>query len=205
MILPRKDGSLIRVPCEMNKFVCFERKVELGMDNFLDTGLGNYVVLQDVTNRRPTNEISNGIWKIYFDGACSKNGSGIGLIIEIPNAKINTHAYKLQLKCTNNEAKYEALIQGLELERNISTKHICVFGDFELVINKVKKRYIIKKCRLKAYARKFWDFTESFQAFNIKFIHREKNQREESLEVTASMFIPNDSEVSNSFKVSTLY
>lgn len=80
------------------------------MDNFLDLGLGNYVILEDITNKRPTSPISEGLWKLYFDDACSRNGAGIGMIVEIPNSKMKPHAYKLEFECTNNEAKYEALI-----------------------------------------------------------------------------------------------
>lgn len=46
---------------------------------------------------------------------------------------------------------------------------------------------------------------DNFQAFNITFIQKEKNHREESLVVSASMFILDDFENKNSFKVSTLY
>lgn len=73
------------------------------------------------------------------------------------------------------------------------------------MINQVKNRYEIKKCTLKAYTGKVWDLIDNVQAFNITFIHREKNHREDSLVVIASMFILGDSEISNSFKVSTFY
>lgn len=140
------------------------------MDNFLDMGLKNYVVLEDITNKRPTNPISDGLWKLYFDGALSRNGSDIRVIIEIPNSKMKPHAYKLEFECMNDEAKYESLIEGLELEKYMSIKFLCVFGDSEIVVNQVKNIYKIKKCRDKAYARKVWDLTDHFQAFDITFI-----------------------------------
>lgn len=57
MMLPRKYGSLTRIPCETKKYICFEKKEEIGMDIFLDMGLGNYVVLENVTNRIPNDQI----------------------------------------------------------------------------------------------------------------------------------------------------
>ena len=51
MMLLSKDGGITRIPHETKKPVCFERKEEVGMDNFLDLGLENYVVLEDITNK----------------------------------------------------------------------------------------------------------------------------------------------------------
>lgn len=81
------------------------------MDNFLDTGLRNYVVLEDITNKKPTDQISYKLWKLFFDGAFFKNGLGIGVIINL-ELQVKPYDFKLQFECTNNEAKYEALIQG---------------------------------------------------------------------------------------------
>ena len=89
--------------------------------------------------------------------------------------------------------------------KKMNIKSLYVLGDLELVVNQVKSIYGIKKCRLKAYGKKFWDLIDHFQAFNITFIHREKNHKVDSLGVTASMFIPSDSKMPSSFKVSTLY
>lgn len=44
------------------------------MDNFLELGLGNYAILEDITNKRLVGPISDGQWKLYFDGALSRNG-----------------------------------------------------------------------------------------------------------------------------------
>lgn len=79
------------------------------------------------------------------------------------------------------------------------------FGDSELVVNQDKNKHGIKKCRLKAYAKKVWDLIDCFQAFDITFIHREKNHREDSLTLIVSMFILGDPEMPNSYKVSMLY
>lgn len=105
------------------------------MDNFLDFDIGNDDILEDITNRNPISLIYEGLWKLYFDGACSKNGADIGVLIESPNSIMKPHAYKLECECTNNEVEYESLIQGLELARNVNIKCFSIFGDSELVIN----------------------------------------------------------------------
>ena len=80
------------------------------MGNFLDMLLKNYVFLEDITSKRPTNPIVDGLRKLYFDGSFSKNGSTIGVIIESLNSKIKPHSYKLAFECMNNQVEYEALI-----------------------------------------------------------------------------------------------
>ena len=52
MMLRHKDGSLIRVPREKTNLVCFQRTKEHGMDNFIDMGLGNYSILEDIFNKK---------------------------------------------------------------------------------------------------------------------------------------------------------
>lgn len=83
---------------------------------------------------------------MYFYGACFGNGVGIGVVIEIPNSKMKLHSYKLEFESTNHEAEYEALIQGLELAKDVNIECLFVFEDSNLVVNQVKNKYGIKKC-----------------------------------------------------------
>ena len=62
-------------------------------------------------------------------------------------------------------------------------------GYFELVVNHVRKKYNIKKEKLKSYAKRVWDLIQKFDYFNIIIIPREKNQKVDSIEVLASLFI----------------
>ena len=65
------------------------------MDNFLYMGLGNYVVLEYITNDESTEQIIDGSWKLFFEVSCFKNGLGIDVLIEISKSKIYPHAFKL--------------------------------------------------------------------------------------------------------------
>lgn len=94
------------------------------------------------------------------------------------------HAYKLEFECKNNEPDYEAPIQGLKLVKEMNIISLSVFGDSKLVVNKSRAYMELKKCRIKEYSKKVWDLINHFQAFNITFIHREKNHSVDSLIVT---------------------
>lgn len=162
------------------------------MDDFLDMGLGNYAILDDFTNVNSVDHIFGGLWKLYFGGSCSTSGSSIRMVIEGLDSKICRRAYKLKFECTNNKVDYEARIQGLELEKHVGIKYLSILGYSKLKVNHIKNKYGIKKCRLKAYAKKVWDLIDTFKEFNITFIHRERNHRADSLVVFSYLFVPNN-------------
>ena len=63
-----------------------------------------------------------------------KLGSGAGIKLINPNGSCFYATYRLQFRCTNNGAKYEALIQGLlfALEKGVTT--LIIEWDSQLVI-----------------------------------------------------------------------
>jgi len=63
----------------------------------------------------------------------------VGIIFKIPWSGIYPHAIILELTCTNKEAEYEVLIQGIILSLQIRVENLVVTGDSELVINHIKK------------------------------------------------------------------
>ena len=69
------------------------------------------------------------IWKLYFDGALSREGSGEGIVLISPTHKVVTLSYKLQFQTTNNTTKYEALILGMKATKDLGVEQVAVFGD----------------------------------------------------------------------------
>lgn len=118
---------------------------------------------------------------------------------------MHPYAFRLDFQCTNNEVEYEALIQGIEIARDLGIGNLIVMGDFEFVVNHVRNKYQVKKCKLKAYLQRVRTLIDSFLAFNITFIHRDKNHRAYYLVVSASMFNQNDLSFSYPFKVGVLF
>jgi ribonuclease HI len=102
-----------------------------------------------------------------------------------------TLSYKLEFETTNNIAEYEALVLGLRAAKDMAIDKLVVFGDSELVVNQVKDIYQEKQQRMKQYINEVWDLVDNFfLAFNISFIPRDANQREDSLALDASTFRP---------------
>lgn len=72
-------------------------------------------------------------------------------IYNLENDHSEGHAYRLNLKCTNNMAEYEALILGLKLVRKLGAIIVSVMGDSKLVIKQIKVVYMTKDPRLSCY------------------------------------------------------
>ena len=72
------------------------------------------------------------------------NGSSVGVVLENSTGEKVRYALRLQFPATNNEAKYEALIAGLRLAREMRLQQLKVYSDSQLVVNQVKGDYQAK-------------------------------------------------------------
>jgi ribonuclease HI len=66
---------------------------------------------------------------MYFDGACSKEGSGAGIVFISPTQEVIPMSYKLEFDTTNNISEYEALLLGLKAAKDMGIDKLSVFGD----------------------------------------------------------------------------
>jgi ribonuclease HI len=85
--------------------------------------------------------MENEVWKMFFDGSCSREGSGVGIVIIYPSKDVVYLSYKLEFETTNNIVEYEALLLGLRAAKDMGIDKLAVFGDSELVIHQIKNIY----------------------------------------------------------------
>ena len=71
---------------------------------------------------------------MFFYGASSKEGVGVGVVFIYPTQEIISLSYKIEFEATNNVAEYEALVLGLQAAKDMGIEEITVFGDFELIV-----------------------------------------------------------------------
>jgi ribonuclease HI len=129
------------------------------------------------------------VWKMFFDGASSREGVGAGVVLVSPVQEIVSLSFKLEFETTNNVAEYEALILGLRAAKDMGIEEISVFGDAELIVQQIRNIYQAKHPRLRSYRNEVWDLVDSFfSAFNISFIPREENVMADSLAISTSNF-----------------
>ena len=134
------------------------------------------------------------MWKMFFDGAISCEGEGVGILFVAPGDEYYIpFYYKLQwdIDYTNNVCEYESLVLGLEAARKLKMKHLIVYGDAELILKQIKQQYQAKHLRLRSYRNCSWNLIENFfWSFNIHSIPRMHNQQDDSLAKDTATFVP---------------
>ena len=69
----------------------------------------------------------------------------------LENDHAEGHAYRLNFKCTNNMAEYEALLLGLKLIKSLGRIRVSVLGDSDLVIQQIKGNFLTNDPKLRSY------------------------------------------------------
>ena len=133
-----------------------------------------------------------------FDGSCTKKNAGAGVWLH--NTETNyaeNHAFKLDFKCINNIAEYEALILGLNLLKKIGAQRIVVHGESELVIKQLNGEYTAKHPRLRAYMNDAMDLLKTFVEYELVFVPRSQNIIGNELACAASSYqkSPSDKQI----------
>ena len=72
-----------------------------------------------------------------MDGAANQSGSGIGLVLISPEGIAIEKSLRLEFSATNNEAEYEALLQGMMMVQKLGGKAMEAFSDSKLVVGQV--------------------------------------------------------------------
>ena len=54
-------------------------------------------------------------WKVYVEGRANQKGSGVGLVLISPEKLVVEKSLRLGFSAMNNEAEYEALLEGMSM------------------------------------------------------------------------------------------
>ena len=93
-------------------------------------------------------------WEVYVDGASNQKGSRVGLVLVSPEKVVVEKSLRLDFSATNNEAEYEALLEGMAMVRRMGGKSIRLFSDSRLVIGQVRGEFEAKDERMQGYFSK---------------------------------------------------
>jgi hypothetical protein len=80
-------------------------------------------------------------WKMFFDGASSKDSVGVGVVFISPSQEVITLSFKLEFETTNNIVEYEALVLGLRAAKDMKIEELSVFGDAEMIVHQIINIY----------------------------------------------------------------
>lgn len=92
-------------------------------------------------------------WKLYIDGSSTSTRAGVGVILISPDKQSFTSGIRSNFHATNNEAKYEALINGLQMVVVIGVQHLKIFHDSQLVAYQMSGKYETRGKQMIWYSR----------------------------------------------------
>nr|XP_023881414.1 uncharacterized protein LOC111993825 [Quercus suber] len=125
-------------------------------------------------------------WKVYVDGATNQRGSGDGLVLISPEKLIIEKSLRLNFSATNNEAEYEALLEGMSMVYKMGGKVITMFFDSRLVVGQVNGELEARDERMQEYLSQARHLQSRFESFNLLHVSRSGNTHADSLATLAT-------------------
>ena len=90
-------------------------------------------------------------WKVYVDGAANQKGFRVGLVLVSPESITIEKSLRLGFSATNNEAEYEALLEGMSMVQKLSGKAVNMFSDLRLIVGQVNEELEARDKRMQGY------------------------------------------------------
>ncbi|GKA03928.1 reverse transcriptase domain-containing protein [Tanacetum coccineum] len=123
---------------------------------------------------------------IFTDGSSCLEGSRAELILTNPEGTEFTYALRFKFDASNNEAKYEALMAGLRIAKQMDVKNLVVKVDSCLVANQINGSYIAKEQSMIQYPKKVKVLISNFKKFSIEQVPRSEYKKADALSQIAS-------------------
>ena len=125
-------------------------------------------------------------WEVHVDGASNQKGSGVGLVLTSSEKVVIEKSLRLDFPDTNNEAEYEAPLEGMAMVQRIGGKSIKLFSDSRLVVGQVKGESKAKDERMRGYLSQVKSMQSKFESFNLLHVPRSGNAHADSLAMLAT-------------------
>ena len=91
------------------------------------------------------------------------------------------YAIRFGLQASNNEAKYEAVITGLNLAHSMEADQLEVSSDSQLVVKQIEDSYEAKGEKMILYLKKVRELLKKFIRVQVKHVPRAGNSRADAL------------------------
>ncbi|WP_436909348.1 ribonuclease HI [Halosimplex marinum] len=119
---------------------------------------------------------------VYFDGACRGNPgpSAVGWVIVSGDGIVAEGGHTIG-RATNNQAEYEALIEGLRVASDYGFDEVDVRGDSELIVKQVRGEWDTNDPDLREYRVTVRELLTGFDEWSLEHVPREINDRADEL------------------------
>ena len=121
------------------------------------------------------------IWRLSVDGAANSQGSGAGLILTSSDGIDVEYALRFGFQASNNEARYEAVIAGLNLAYSMEVDQLEICSDSQLVVKQIKDSYEAKGEKMILYLKKVRELFKKLIRVQVRHVSRAENMRADAL------------------------
>ena len=125
-------------------------------------------------------------WEVYIDGVSNQKGLGVGLVLMSPKKVVIEKSLRLDFSATNNEVKYEALLERMAMVQRMGGKSIKLFSDSRLVVGQVRGEFEAKDERMQGYLSQVKCLQLKFDSFDLLHVPRSGNAHADSLAMLAT-------------------
>ncbi|XP_074346536.1 uncharacterized protein LOC141685325 [Apium graveolens] len=125
-------------------------------------------------------------WVLHVDEAVNNGGAGAGIVLVSPEGHHLMSAIHFKFYATNNDAEYEALINGLKIALEMGVRNLIAKSDSELVVNQVNGGFQAQGPRTELYLRCTQRLIGKFKEVRLECVPREKNSNADALEKMGS-------------------
>ena len=110
----------------------------------------------------------------------------MGLVLISPEKLTIEKSLRLGFSAMNNEAEYEALLEGVSMVQRMGGKVIKVFLDSRMVVGQVGRELEARDERMQGYLNQVRFLQSKFESFSLYHIPRSGNTHKDSLATLAS-------------------
>ncbi|XP_025703896.1 uncharacterized protein [Arachis hypogaea] len=125
-------------------------------------------------------------WKLHVDRASNQMFGDAGIILESPTRVVYEQSIKFEFPVSNNQAKYEALLGGLVLAKEVGATRLEVCSDSQVMTSQINGAYQARDSLLQKYLEKVKELTEQFKEVSVQHVSRKRNMQADLLSKLAS-------------------
>ncbi|KAL2240234.1 UNVERIFIED_CONTAM: Retrovirus-related Pol polyprotein from transposon [Sesamum indicum] len=171
MVKPDTSGRMVKWAVELGEFdIEFQTRNAIKRQVFAD-------FLVEFAGDQPQKEER---WLLHVDGSSTSKNGGAGIYLQGPDGAEIEIAVRLDFLATNNEAEYEALIQGLQTAIDGGIRQVDVYTDSQLVVMQVQG-YETREWSMTQYQIRVKEMMKKFERCTISQIPRDENMRADAL------------------------
>ncbi|KAL5577794.1 hypothetical protein UlMin_019493 [Ulmus minor] len=177
---PEASGRLAKWSIELGEFdIQFKPRTAIKGQALADF-IAEFTYTPEMSEKLTT-QTQNSQWKLYVDGSSNETSSGAGIILVSPDGVKLSCAVRFKFKATNNQAEYEALLSGLRLAKEVSARHLTIYGDSQLVVSQVNSEFQAKGEKMASYLEKAKEAMNQFDTVTIIQVPRAENTNADAL------------------------